>query len=206
MTPEDRFLALDPKDRDRWLDPAEAEFCAQGFERASLNRMLADAGESKGRSYHYFDGKAGIYRETLKRALARNEHLRLGAIDQATSRDAYWASIKALCENVTLAFQQDSALACLMRGLHREKGAQIAALDLTRTLRAEISRLIDKGQALGAVRTDLPASLLVQTGYGLLVSIDAWFAENGQNMSARAERETSQDALKLVIDMLSPRR
>jgi AcrR family transcriptional regulator len=46
------------------LEAAAKEFVAHGFEAASLNRILDDAGISKGAAYYYFDDKTDLYATT----------------------------------------------------------------------------------------------------------------------------------------------
>ena len=40
---------------------AAREFGEHGFEGASLNHILAEAGVSKGAAYYYFEGKADLF-------------------------------------------------------------------------------------------------------------------------------------------------
>lgn len=47
--------------RDALRRAALDAFCEHGFDKASLSRILATAGMSKGQFYHHFDGKEGLY-------------------------------------------------------------------------------------------------------------------------------------------------
>ena len=47
--------------RDDLRVAAVNEFCARGYDAASINRILAASGVSKGQLYHHFDGKEGLY-------------------------------------------------------------------------------------------------------------------------------------------------
>ncbi len=54
----------------RILDAAEAEFAAKGFDGARLGSIARAAGAQQALIHHYFDDKAGLYREVIDRALS----------------------------------------------------------------------------------------------------------------------------------------
>jgi len=59
--PKDTFLNL--PDGKRWLIETAAlnEFTEHGFDSASINRIVAEAGIAKGSFYQYFDDKADLF-------------------------------------------------------------------------------------------------------------------------------------------------
>jgi AcrR family transcriptional regulator len=65
------FRQLPPDKRERVLDAALAEFADQGYQAASLNRLVAQAGIAKGSLYQYFPNKEGIFRHIFQFALNR---------------------------------------------------------------------------------------------------------------------------------------
>jgi len=54
----------------RILDAAETEFAAKGFDGARLGSIARAAGVQQALIHHYFDDKAGLYREVIDRALS----------------------------------------------------------------------------------------------------------------------------------------
>ena len=54
---------------ERVLDTALAEFTDQGYQAASLNRLVAQAGIAEGSLYQYFPDKEGIFRHIFQFAL-----------------------------------------------------------------------------------------------------------------------------------------
>lgn len=137
--PRERFDALDEQTQARWLVPAEAEFCEYGFEKASLNRIITRACESKGRTYHYFADKGALFCATLERRIRHDDF-----IDQfrkaASASDAreYWLELTALCARLTKTLQGDGRLASLLRTLHREAAAQQSFAEPLATIRGSI--------------------------------------------------------------------
>lgn len=204
MNQRSRFLALKDEDRARWLDAAEQEFCALGYEKASLNRILANAGESKGRSYHYFSGKGELFRATLERRISQIDGLNEDLVLNARTAQAFWAETAALCTRLTAAFQQNAPLANLMRVLHFELAAQQSVAEPLATLRAKIEKILITGQSLGAVRRDLPIDLLGMVALELASTIDRWFAQNAQTLTDTEEQALSQRAFSLIAAPFLP--
>ena len=65
MSPRPRYQKLPEEKRRTILEAAAVEFGKHGFENASLNKIIARAGISKGATYYYFDDKADLYMTTI---------------------------------------------------------------------------------------------------------------------------------------------
>jgi len=63
------FRHLPPDKQERVLTAALSEFAEQGYQAASLNRMVAQAGIAKGSLYQYFPNKEGIFNYIFQHAL-----------------------------------------------------------------------------------------------------------------------------------------
>ncbi|WP_414898357.1 TetR/AcrR family transcriptional regulator [Rhodovulum sp. YEN HP10] len=200
-----RFAALSDQARACWLDPAELEFCDHGFENASLNRIIAAAGESKGRTYHYFADKGDLFRATLERRLAPLGTLGGNAEAIAgADRETYWTQIAALCRRLAGALQGDECMASLLRTLHREAAAQRAFAGPLALLRGHIERVLAAGQSVGAVRDDLPLGLLADVALNILITVDHWFAMNASDLAEGEEARFSERAFSLLMAPLLP--
>jgi AcrR family transcriptional regulator len=53
------------------LEAALAEFCAEGYQQASINTILQKAGMSKGQFYYHFGNKEGLYLALIEVLIAR---------------------------------------------------------------------------------------------------------------------------------------
>ncbi|RWR44012.1 TetR/AcrR family transcriptional regulator [Sinirhodobacter ferrireducens] len=204
-TPRQRFEALDEQTQARWLVPAEAEFCEHGFEKASLNRIIARAGESKGRTYHYFADKGALFCATLERRVRQCDFLdQVSEAASAPNATGYWLELGALCARLTKMLQGDDRLASLLRTLHRESAAQQSFAEPLAAIRGAIDDLLVAGQSIGAVRDDLPITLLTEVALNLIATVDRWFALNGSTLSEDAEAALSQRAFLLLMAPLLP--
>ncbi len=67
----DRSDRFNPVVRDRLFAAATAAFVQHGYERASLNAILAAAGMGKSSFFYYFLDKEDLFASTLEAALAR---------------------------------------------------------------------------------------------------------------------------------------
>jgi TetR/AcrR family transcriptional regulator len=56
-----KFLNLDSEKKDRIINAAIKEFALKGYDRASTNEIVKDAGISKGLLFHYFKNKKQLY-------------------------------------------------------------------------------------------------------------------------------------------------
>lgn len=64
------FARLDAAKQKRILDAALAEFAQYGFEQASTNRIVREAGIGKGMLFHYFNSKLELFRYLVDYSLS----------------------------------------------------------------------------------------------------------------------------------------
>jgi AcrR family transcriptional regulator len=194
--PRPRFDRLSPEKRERILEAAAKSFAASGYENTSFNRILSEAGISKGAAYYYFDDKADLYVTTLRHYMGEL----LAAIDFDPARltaDNYWAEVAGLYrQQFTLYAQRPWVM-----GIARAAGAPLAMDGLAEGPLAEVwaaamglmAGLLQRGHELGMVRSDLPADLLrelllaVDTAHDRWL-LDRWATMAPEDLSAAAER------------------
>ncbi|MCM5559196.1 TetR/AcrR family transcriptional regulator [Pleomorphomonas sp. JP5] len=200
----ERLRKLPDAQRTAWLNIAEEEFMAFGFEAASLNRILTRAAISKGQAYYYFADKGELYRAVIERAFSEFAGLLEVAPAAPDSAAAYWQQIAALFGNVTTILQQNERLAEIGRGVYREARAQIAIVDLLENLHSRFERLIETGQRLGAVRSDLPLDLLTSMAFAALREADRWFALNARGYDQGTVLMLNRRVFNLFTAILAP--
>jgi AcrR family transcriptional regulator len=199
-----RLRQLPAQQRAAWLDIAEEEFRAFGLERASLNRILARAALSKGQSYYYFADKGELYRAVIERAITELAGLIDASPVLPESIADYWEQTAALFGHVTAVLKQNDRLAELGRGIYREAAAQAAIADLLDDLHTQFERLIETGQQIGAIRSDLPLALLTEMAFAAAREADRWFALNAQTLHPQDARAINHRVFSLFTAMLAP--
>lgn len=177
--PRPRFLKLEPAERRRILAVAAEEFAEHGYEAASYNRIIERSGLSKGAMYYYFDDKEDLYATALRDAM---ERLVLDVSEMASATDAtsFWREYEAWYVRSLRLFQQEPSAVGLARSLLKalSRGAATGTLlELRELSRGWAESFLAQGQALGAVRTDLPPDLLLPLVVSLEEGIDLWLGE-----------------------------
>lgn len=181
-----RFEKLDETKRTAILKAAAEEFAERGFEGASYNQIIAKTGLSKGALYYYFDDKQDLYLTVLTDALERCMRS-VGSLPPVRSAEEFWREVEQLHVRCIRFYQDEPTAAGLIRSLVRALALGETSLPLVELRQATtrwIAELVERGQELGAVRTDLPQELLVSVGVALSEGIDLWIVENLEQLGA----------------------
>lgn len=203
MCPMKRFQNVAPEKRAAILDAAAAEIAECGLGGASINRVIAKAGMSKSSFYHYFEGKDDLYGAVAQRALDQLLEAMVVPGLPGTPEE-YWAAWEAMYRGFLDRQLADPVLAALNWSAiqARADGTAHPALEvLARQMRQWLSALIARGQALGAVRTDLPQDLLMDATFGMLEGGDRWFATHWDEMSADGVADAAARIVRLLRDL-----
>jgi AcrR family transcriptional regulator len=161
--PFSRFARMPKEKRGRLLTSAAKEFATYGYEGASLNRILEVAQIGKSSAYYYFADKADLFATVSAWCVEQLQlALPVDVIAELTT-DTFWATItEAHTESLLRARKQPwlFGAARAVEHLAAESLEQESLRDLAVRLMSGMSALIEKGQALGLIRTDLPTDLL----------------------------------------------
>ena len=183
--PFSRFARMPEEKRERLLNSAAQEFATYGYEGASLNRVLEVAQIGKSSAYYYFADKADLFATVAAWCVDRLQLALSAEVISELTADSFWSTITDAHRESLLRARQHPWLFGAARAvvqLTSESLKQESLSDLAGHLMAGMSALIQRGQALGLIRTDLPTGLL-----------QAWF---------RAIDGTSDDWLLAHLDQL----
>lgn len=200
-----RLHGLTPERRKQLLDPAEAEFAAYGFQGASLNRVLEAADMSKGQAYYYVTGKADLYCAVVERALERLKGSLHARYPDAASADEFWGQIGDFFHRLTAALKEDERLAALGRSMYEGPETQAALVEPLSRIRDQFDKTLAIGRSVGAVRTDVPLSLLRDVLFAAAREMDRWFAEHWRELSVEEALRVNDSAIDLIRAMAAPR-
>jgi AcrR family transcriptional regulator len=173
-----RFAKLPAAQQQAILRAALEEFAARGFHDASLNRVIEAAGISKGSMYYYFDGKEDLYAHVTRVELERL-FADLGPFPVPTGADpdAFWSTLGGYYLRLMTALAASPQLAALIRGWLGASGnpaLQQAQQNMEQVVLPWVAQVLDAGQSVGAVRTDLPSGLLIAVVLGMGQAMDTW--------------------------------
>jgi len=168
--PRPRFNKLSAEKQERILEAAAKEFAAHGFDGASLNQILDDAGISKGAAYYYFDDKADLYATTVLHY--SQEVLADLSYDPAEFTAAnFWDELAAVYQQQFTGYAERP----WVFGVAKAGGAMTTEMlsagplaELWRQAEFLLAQLIQRGRELGVIRNDMPEDLLL----ALLIAVD----------------------------------
>lgn len=202
-----RFDNLDHAKRDKLLSSAAEEFSAKGYDGASLNQILERSGMSKSSLYYYFDDKADLFTTLVEQAVAFLFR-QVGHFDlQELTKETFWSECEALYARAIAFAGSDAWYVKLGRMFYKlrsdpKKGAPTQRMfDMAR---GWVSALLARGQDVGAVRTDLPTSLLVDCAMALTEALDRWGVEHWDQLTAEERQGMAKDHIDLFRRLLGP--
>ena len=173
--PRPRFHTLARERQQAILDAALKEFSTHGFVQASLNRIIAAAGISKGSMYYYFDGKEDLYGHLLRMqveqmiAYAGPFH-----VPGAHDPDTFWAVIEDHCLRLVQALEASPRLASLLRdGMSHTGLAEQTQQEAEQAALPWLTAALTAGQAADAIRTDVSDALILAVGTAIGRLIDS---------------------------------
>jgi AcrR family transcriptional regulator len=194
--PRARFFNLAEEARRRLLDIATRHFAERGFERASLNEILAEAGISKGAYYYYFDDKDDLFATTLESAtdqlLAR---MPMPPLDRLTKQE-FWPTVERFVELWAASFDISSDIFQIAVQLTEAQRRSARFAPVLAKGQAIFRSIILPGQRLGCIRTDLPLEALVR----ILEANDTVLDGIYLSKHTRVTRDTLAAHTKLVFD------
>jgi AcrR family transcriptional regulator len=203
--PRPRFDNLDPDRREQILAAAADEFATRGYSAASLNRIIEEAGISKGSLYYYFDDKTDLLATVVRTAFERMLGEAAGFDPELLTAEDYWEALREIgLQSLELLHRDDwcSRLALGFPRLRTEPEAAEAVADALEFGRNLATRLLARGQAIGVVRTDLPLDLLVATTMAMDEAGDRWLAERYATLDRDELRRLTEARVDLLRDML----
>lgn len=203
-----RYKNLAAERKEAILRAAAHEFADKGYERASLNRMIKDAGLSKGSFYYYFEDKADLFVTVLRVKLPSEAWLSESGVLGSEDETAFW---RCLCELELRKYTylgQYPDIARLVDALgsltsvHFENASFALYLE---ERESDIRGIIEHGREVGAVRRDLPLELLLNLWEGIARSLNEWIFKDWDVLS-QAERAHRGDValatLRRVLGVL----
>ena len=202
--PRPRFARLDAEKQEAILEVAEQEFAEHGFDKASFNRIIAAAGVSKGAMYYYFDDKADLFATVLER-VAGALFDALGELGEVSDPRSFWSAVEAMLTRAITWFATHPRAAVLARQL---ASAELAALPGLGPLYDAGDQLLEemlrRGQAVGAVRDDLPLPLLARLLNRTGEVVDVYIARHYDELEGEEVARLHQQTMDLLERIAAP--
>ncbi|MEQ1504632.1 MAG: TetR/AcrR family transcriptional regulator [Myxococcota bacterium] len=203
--PTRRWDSLDADRKAALLAAAAAEFAAHGYVAASFARILARAGTSKGAVYYYFEDKADLYATVVTDTIGRFV-AHCGAPPAVTDAASFWDAVAAMTRRAMRYYRIDPHIAGVIRSLATDGLAVAPVAEIRAFSDRWFGALVEVGQALGAVRADLPPGLLLSIATGMSQGVDVWLADHVAALDDDALDAIAAEVTDLYRRMAAPSR
>ncbi len=200
-----RFSELDDTRREGILDTAAVEFAARGYGGASVNRIIAQAGISKGSLYYYFEDKEDLFATVMEQALTRMVAGAGFPSPEDLTADTFWNTFRDLMRRSVDFLKANESYVMLARSYYQlrlEAPASPAARRVLEMGRNQLNTLLARGQELEVVRTDLPLELLVDVALSVDEAGDRWRLEHWDEYGDEERAAHADVQIDLIRDML----
>lgn len=197
--PRPRFDKLDPEVRARLLKAAAQEFSLSSYASASLNRIIEQAGISKGSLYYYFDDKEDLFRAVLAYLDECTEGLFTMSAGELTG-DNFWDQMDAFSQRATQVVRKHPWISGFFRMLHDAytgQSTEAPLIEWCERMNKLRENIILRGLALGAIRKDMPTELLLSVLNAVETTFHRWMVSHWDEMS----EDQRHDLGALRLDM-----
>jgi len=204
--PRPRFNKLPAKKRESILEAAAKEFAAHGYDGASLNRILDEAGISKGAAYYYFDDKADLYATAV---LHYSQELIADLsfdLDQFTAAN-FWDELTTVYRHQFTSYAERPwvfGVAKAGGSLTTEMLTTGPLVELWEQAQYLLAQLIQRGRELGVIRTDIPDDLLLSLLIAVDDAHDRWLFAHWSELSPADLEEAAVRIGDTLRRLLSP--
>ena len=167
--PKKRVVVADADDRARILAGARQHFFANGFRSVSMSELASELGMSKKTLYVHFQSKDAILRAMIDAKLS-HVHSDLSAVLDAPGipfADRIQRLLAGLREHtceIQPAFVRDVRMADPELFGRIQQGRR-------KLIHECFGKLLEEGRKAGAVRTDIPASMLIEMLIGMVDTV-----------------------------------
>lgn len=204
--PRPRFKKLPAKKRERILEASAKEFAAHGYDGASLNRILDEAGISKGAAYYYFDDKADLYATTV---LHYSQELLADSLTDPAQFTAvnFWDELTAVYRHQFTSYAERPWVFGVVKAggsLSAEMLMQGPLAELWEQAQFLLVQLFQRGRELGLIRTDLPEDLLLSLVIAVDDAHDRWLFDHWPELSPADLEQAARRICDTLRRLLSP--
>ena len=204
--PLPRFKKLPQERQERILEAAAKVFTAHGYDKASLNLMLAESGISKGAAYYYFADKADLVGTVVRHYWLSSLVERETAVAELTD-EGFWTTVSGLYLHPLIDVEARPWLLGLSRAvleLPRELLQSEPFKSVVEEATDWMAALLRRGRELGLVQQDLPDDLLVELIWTIDGVHDRWLGAHWQDMDQAERDRTTELFVSFLQKALAP--
>lgn len=202
-----RFEKLSAERRTKLIAAAAEEFATNGFQRAALSSIARRSDMGKASVYYYFADKADLYATVLDEAWRRLSTASRYDLESVRAED-FWSAFEATVRDNLALCQREPWLLAAAKLLNHASlapsndGVQDEYFARRRTWEEAFIR---RGQALGAIRSDVPAELLAAVSLSTRQASNLWILDRMESLGPDEWNRLALQALGIYRALLEPR-
>lgn len=185
------------------IKAAQAVFARQGYDRATVDAIVREAGFSKGAFYVHFQGKEDLFWEMLEERISRQQEAFRQAVDPSRPTDH---NVRTILANVFALVREDAQ----WRAMFMEFGAHAMRNDRVRQRLGEMYRrwrtLIEEtlrtAQETGQVRRDIDIGFMASV---LMAAVEGSIMQACMAPDSVRLDELAEPLSRTLAEWLSPR-
>ena len=191
---------LAPAVRDRLFRVATDAFVSEGYERASLNAILAESGVGKSTFFYYFLDKEDLFASVIEASVARMAEA-VGPIDLPKSPRAFWREGRAVMDRWGTAAASEPGLLGLLRAMQPLRHTNPRFDKAMNAVRVVYRALLLRGVELGVIRSDISVDTLIALTDAVDLALDDEFHRNPRTDDAAvaAHRARFFDVVQRIL-------
>lgn len=204
--PKRRFDKLDPEVQGRILKAAALEFGTHGYADASLNRIVEQAGISKGSMYYYFEDKEDLFAMVLQDLEERSAELAKPQLEKLTA-ETFWPSIAAALRaglKMVVETPWIQGFFQLFSEMLRNPPTEGPLVAWHARMVKRQTDCLRRGQELGVVRTDLPLEFLFEILNGVQLANGRYLTKRFAGLSLEEQQELATKLIDIEKRILLP--
>ena len=152
-------------------------FNTQGYDGTSMGDLATALGVTKSALYHHVPGKEALLALALDEALGELERL-VTETRGETGHTAYGRLRYAVRRSVEVLIAHQPAVTLLLR-VRGNSPVELAALSRRRAIDTALAGLVADAVAEGAIRGDLPPTVISRLLFGSVNSLVEWYRPGG---------------------------
>jgi AcrR family transcriptional regulator len=204
--PRPRFNKLPKEKRERILEAAAKAFAAYGYDGASLNQILDDAGISKGAAYYYFDDKADMFATTILHYSQELMAESLSSLEQVTAV-TFWDALTAVYQHQFTTFAERPWVFGVVKASRMSSTEMLTdgpLAEIWQEAQFSLTQLLQRGRELGVVRDDLPEEMLISLLLAVDDAHDRWLFEHWSELTTSDLEQAASRITDILRRLLSP--
>lgn len=199
--PKDTFFNLPQEKQDRILDISLEEFYNQGYEKASISRIVETAGIAKGSFYQYFEGKEDLFRHFVQ--VAREKQLVFVNKLMEGAGDIPFFQLLELLLNGSLTFRKENPwLAMVIERFMRSSDAALKEIIMGDNVKVSDQfnqQILAEAAAKKEIRPVLNIAFTAHMMTGLSQSMVDYLNSQNQELSTMDEEDFSRLVEEVLI-------